>query len=83
MTPLSEANFRSVKRAAATSPISMATIRSKATVIRAVRTNTNASARVERMMAVTVRRETMRVAVTIRIPARTASGIFPTRPAAR
>ena len=69
--------------AAAANPISMATMRSKATVMRAVITNTAASARVERRIAVTVCRETIRVAVTMRMPASAASGIRPTSPAAR
>ena len=51
--------------------------------MRAVITNTAASARVDRRIAVTVCRETMRVAVTMRMPASAASGILPTSPAAR
>ena len=82
-TLLSEANVRRAKRAAAASPIWIATIRSNATVMTAVRMKTAASDRVERRIAATVRLDTIRTAVTIRTPPRAASGIRLTIPDAR
>ena len=58
-------------------------MRSKDTVISAVTKNTTVSARVEPMTLRSVVGETMRAAVTIRTPARAASGIRATGPVAR
>src|SRR5699024_1936533 len=59
-----------------------ATIRSKETVISAVIAKIQASPRVETMIARTVATCTMRIAVMNSTPARAASGIIPTGPAA-
>ncbi len=74
---------RSAKNAAATRPISTASIRSKQTVISAVAANTAASARLARTIRRMVCSEIIRNDVTISTPASAASGIFATGPLAR
>ncbi|MNW60663.1 hypothetical protein D3C74_386660 [compost metagenome] len=77
------ATERSAKKAATSSPICTASMRSTATVTTAVTTSTTASARVEVSTARRVATETIRTAVTMRTPASAASGMAETGPVAR
>ena len=81
VAPVVRATLRRARNAAATTPISTATMRSNTTVARAVSTSTRASDRVEARTARTLRTSTMCTAVTISTPARAARGMRATRPA--